>query len=99
MEVFRKQGYTWLDVIKVVPVWISGFLPGNVWEYGVSDMACSSRSGVFAGSDKTVLDNQDSLGLGVFGQCNTGLGGTVQLWFLQSDADVHTDWPDCDDFV
>ena len=29
----------------------------------------------------------------------TGMGGTVQLWILQFDADLHINWPHCDGII
>ena len=93
---FTEQADTRMTVVKVVPIRIFGFLPGHVWKYDISDLPCRCRCGILERSNKIVLDIQGSVGLGVFCGYGIGLDSTVQLRFLQSDADIHADWADCD---
>ncbi len=73
----------------MVSLRLSYFLHDYVWKYGISDMACGKRSGIFERSLEAILDNTCALGLGIFCNGNSKLGGTVQLRILQPYADLY----------
>ena len=90
-RLFYGQAHTEMDVFEMVPLWISDFLSDYVWKYGVSDLSGVRRGKFPEGSDQAVLDDQSAMGMDLYSGYGTGLGSTVQLWILQSDADISAD--------
>lgn len=70
----------------MVSIWLFAIFPGYVREYGLSDLPCGRRRSKSARGDQIILDIPGTMGMDICGRHLSGLGSTVQLWVLQSDA-------------
>ena len=94
-----KQTHAEMDIFQMVSIQFSDIFSYHVRQYGLSNLPCSKRCGKSAQSDQAVLDIPCSVGLDIFGKHISGLGGTIQLRFLQYDAHIAFDRSYCYGFL
>ena len=96
---FQKSADASVDVLPLVPLWLSGLFSGDVREHALPDLPGGSWSRVAPGGHQALLDVPGPVGLDVYGRDGPGLGGAVQLRFLWAYADVALVGDIRDDFI
>lgn len=91
---FRKSPDAKMDDVQMVSLWIFSVLFNDVWKYNLPDVAGWKRCPVIKRSREAFLDISGTVVLGLYGGNSSGLGCPVQLWILQSDADLTVDRSD-----
>ena len=83
-----------MDEEQVVPLWISGILFRHVLRDALEHLFGVFRSTGLETDSYTSMDLQAALAMGISWNTVSPWCGTVCLWILQCDADLHRTRPD-----
>jgi hypothetical protein len=71
-----------MAAFRVVPIWLSGIFPDDVYDYAGNDISGLCRRSVTEKGGQDSMDISGAMEVGLSGEHFSGLGCTVWLWIL-----------------